>query len=288
MNEKVIDFTIGADPEFACVNRNNHIVTANDYVNEDDEDSEFGADGCGVTFEIRPGPSKEPLQVVHNIHDIFTRQVIAKPEFLKFKWLAGTWQHGYPLGGHVHFGIKNNVIAHADAVSFLDHYVGVTSLLMEVKADGKKRRADGYGCMGDMRVQDWGFEYRPMSCWLSSPYVAAAMLCLSKTVMYEVLNNSKFEWHKFAVADDFYKMDQARVLAKFPEIWADITKMHLYQYYKPYIDLIYFLVTQKLTWLTTSGMRESWGVVNFQPCITNKIDLGVLWARYNHEGAVAQ
>lgn len=287
MNEKLIDFTIGADPEFCCVDRNGKVVTATDWVSEDD-DVEFGSDGNGVTFEIRPGPSKEPLQVVNNIHDIFTRQVIDKPEFLRFKWLAGTWQRGYPLGGHVHFGLKNSVIRHQDAVGFLDHYVGVTSLLLELKNDGVRRRSDGYGCMGDMREQPWGFEYRPMSSWLSSPYVAAAMLCLSKTVMYEVVNNSKFEWHKFAVNDDFYKMDQARVLSKFPDIWADITKMHLYQLYKPYIDLIYFLVKNKLTWLSASNMKESWGVVDMKPCIANKVNIDVIWHRYNTEQQATQ
>jgi len=282
MNDKIIDFTIGADPEFACLNRKGGVVSAGDYVSEDD-DVEFGADGNGITFELRPGPSKDPLKIVNNIHDIFVRQTIDKPEFLKFKWVAGSWHSGYPMGGHVHFGLKASVVNFADAINHLDHYVGVVSLLLEIKSHGAKRRGDGYGGMGDMRVQPWGFEYRPMSSWLSSPYVAAAMLCLSKTVMYELLNNSKFEWHKFAVRDDFYKMNQERVLSKFPEIWNDITKMHLYQTYKPYIDLIYFLVKNRLTWIPATGMKESWGVVNMQSCISNKIGLDVLWHRYNSD-----
>jgi hypothetical protein len=282
MNEKVIDFTIGADPEFACLKARGGVVAANDFIN-DDEDSEFGCDGNGITFEIRPAPSKDPIEVVNNIHDIFVRQTIKDPQFLKFRWLAGTWHNGYPFGGHVHFGIPSRLIAHKDAVDFLDHYVGVVSLLMEIKRHGVKRRDDGYGHMGDMRVQPWGFEYRPMSSWVSSPYVSAAMLCLSKTVMYEVLNNSKFQWHKFAINSDFDKMDQRRILEQFPKIWADITKMHLYQLYKPYIDLIYFLVKNKLTWLPASGMKESWGVVDMQPCIANKIGMDVIWHRYNLE-----
>jgi hypothetical protein len=78
-------------------------------------------------------------------------------------------------------------------------------------------------------------------------------------------------------------MDQARVLSKFPEIWADITKMHLYQTYKPYLDLIFFLVKNKLTWLPATGMKESWGVVNMTQCISNKIGMDVIWHRYNSE-----
>ena len=282
MNEKVIDFTIGADPEFGCLNKRGHVITSTDFVSQE-EGIEFGSDGNGATFEIRPEPSKDPIQVVNNIHDIFVRQIIKEPEFIKFKWIAGTWNRGYPYGGHIHFGISNRLITHKDAVNFLDHYVGVVSLLMEIKRHGVKRRYDGYGRMGDMRKQPWGFEYRPMSSWVSSPYVSAAILCLGKTVMYEVLNNSKFKWHKFAVKDDFENMNQKRVLAQFPAIWADITKMHLYQLYKPYIDLIYFLIQNKLTWLPSNGMKESWGVVDMKPCISNKIGMDLIWHRYNIE-----
>ena len=288
MNDKTIDFTIGADPEFAITNRNGRVLHAGDYVEDEDNDNgaEFGVDGNGVNFEVRPGPSKEPMEVVANLHDIFVRTSIDKPELLRFNWLACSFRSGYPFGGHVHFGLSSHQINHENAVNFLDHYVGVVSLLLEVKKEGLARREDGYGGMGDLREQPWGFEYRPMSSWLSTPYVAAAILCLSKTVMYEVMNNSKFEWHKFAVPDDFHKMDQKRVLSIFPQIWADITKMHLYQTYKPYIDLIYFLVSNKLTWLPSTSMKESWGIVNMTPCIANKVGVDMLWHRYNTEQEV--
>lgn len=290
MNDTLIDFTIGTDPEFACVDKNNEIICADEVFgnDEDTEDEgeagiELGADGNGTTFEIRPSPSKCPLKVIQNIHDIFVRQVIEKPEFMGYKWIAGSWHGGYPLGGHVHFGINGRQMNHADAVNILDHYVGVVSLLMEIKAHGLSRRQDGYGVMGDMRDQPWGFEYRPMSSWLGSPYIAAAIMCLSKTVMYELLNNKKFEWHKFAQPDDFSKMDTTRVLAQFPNIWSDIVKMHLYQKYKPYIDIIYFIIKNNLTWTPAKGMKESWGVVDMLPCITSKIGMDILWYRFNIE-----
>jgi hypothetical protein len=282
MNEKVIDFTIGADPEFACTTSNGQMITSTDYVSNE-EGIEFGSDGNGITFEIRPAPSKDPIQVVNNIYDILVRQIIKEPQFLKFRWVAGTWYGGYPFGGHVHFGIPKRLITHEQAVNFLDHYVGIVSILMEKREHGLRRRADEYGYMGNFRKQDWGFEYRVMSSWVAEPYVSAAMLCLSKTVMYEVLNNPKFEWHKFAVKDDFFKMNQKRVLEQFPAIWADITKMYLYQVYKPYIDLIYFLVKNKLTWLPKTNMKESWGIVDMKPCISNKIGIDIIWHRYNNE-----
>ena len=146
-----------------------------------------------------------------------------------------------------------------------------------------RRRDDGYGKMGDYREQPWGFEYRGMSSWLSSPYVSAAMLCLSKTVMYEVMNNSKFEWHKFAVRSEFETVNYDKIIPKFPSIWNDITKMYLYQTYKPYIDLIYFLVINKRTWLPSTDMKDCWGVIDMKPCISDKVGIDFLWNRYKIE-----
>ena len=235
------------------------------------------------TYELRPSPSKNPIQIVNNIRDIFIRQVLNKPAFLDFKWIAGSWHKGYPFGGHVHFGLTSSQIRHSDAVEFLDHYVGACCLLIEKRSDARKRRSDSYGYMGDMRVQDWGFEYRAMSSWLSTPYVAAAMLCLSKTVMYEVVNNSKFQWHKFVVSSDFPTCNQDRLISQFPAIWSDITKMHLYQTYKPCIDLIYYIVKNRLTWLNSNDMKDCWAIVDMKPCISEKVDVDFLWNRYNLE-----
>lgn len=284
MNSKLIDFTIGADPEFSCEYRN-RLVSASDYVGGDSH-LDFGRDGNAVTFELRPAPSKNPLQIVHNIRGIFMRQVMREPKFLKFKWVSGSFHLNYPLGGHVHFGLTNQQVDHYDAINILDHYVGVCSLLLEKRSDAIRRRQDSYGHMGDMRVQDWGFEYRPMSSWISTPYVAAAMLCLSKAVMYERLNNSKFVWHRMAVSNDFVRCDQKRLLTLFPTIWNDITKMHLYQKYKPHIDLIYHLVSNKQSWLHKNDLKECWGIINMKPYITEKVTVDVLWNRFNNEGNV--
>lgn len=289
--DKVIDFTIGADPEFLCVDNRGRTVPSSSALADSNND-EFGCDGNGTTYELRPEPSRNPMKIVNNIRDIFIRQTIEQPKFLGYKWIAGSWHNRYPLGGHVHFGLTKNQIDHPTAVNFLDHYVGLISLLLENPVQGRRRRSDGYGHMGDMRNDhDWGFEYRPMSSWLSSPYVAAAMLCLSKTVMFEVMNNPKFQWHKFALPEHFESVDHPKILAKFPEIWKDITKMHLYQHYKPYLDFIYFLVSNKLSWLSTNSMRDTWGVVSMEPCLTDKVGIDFIWNRFinmNDEPATAQ
>lgn len=276
------DFTIGADPEFCCLDGRGRMITSTHYVGNSEEE-DFGSDGNGVTFELRPAPSNNPLEIVHNIHDIFIRKVLQDPQFLKFEWKAGSFHKGYPFGGHIHFGINSNQVNFTDAIYNLDSYCGIVSLLLEKRSEGQARRKDSYGKMGDMRTQPWGFEYRPMSSWLSSPYVASAMLCLGKTVMYEMMNNKEFEWHHLAKPEDFVTVDQKRLRTVFPQVWKDITKMRLYQHYKPYLDLIYFLVTNRLSWLPTTDMKSQWGIVDMKRCISQKINVDMIWGRYAEE-----
>ncbi|MEK6882062.1 MAG: hypothetical protein AABY22_20770, partial [Nanoarchaeota archaeon] len=104
--------------------------------------------------------------------------------------------------------------------------------------------------------------YRTPGSWITSPYIAAAILCLGKTVMFESLNNTKFKWQSFVKPTDFTLMNTETVKKKFPEIWKDITKMQLYQKYKPYIDLLYFLVNSNLTWFPSVTMKNAWGIAD--------------------------
>ena len=155
------DFTLGADPEFLCVDGRS-IVMAEDFT---DLESEIGRDGNRVLFEVRPEPSTDPLVIVGNIHDIFARWIQAHKEFQKFQWRAGSHYADMCMGGHIHFGIKPAKIPTAECALVLDNYVGSLSLLIENRNQGLRRRQDGhnYGRMGDTRPQKWGFEYRTPS-----------------------------------------------------------------------------------------------------------------------------
>ena len=153
-------------------------------------------------------------------------------------------------------------------MDYLDRYLGLVSLLIENRLDGKERRECGYGKASDYRVNDHGFEYRVVSSWLTTPYISAAILCLAKTIVYEFLNNSKFEWHLFTYNKSIFSSFDVKVFRNkyFPVVWKDITKMELYQNYKPYIDLIYFLVKNELTWLPKYDVKEA---VSGQDCGLN-------------------
>lgn len=275
------DFTMGADPEFCCVDGRT-LIESGAFTNGQDQ---FGCDGNGVTFEVRPDPSPDPLVVVANIHDIFSRKIHSTKEFARYNWKAGSFYADCALGGHVHFGIPNKKVPTATCANVLDNYFGAISLLIEHKGQGLRRRQEGrYGRPGDTRPQTWGFEYRTCSSWVTSPYVSAAMLCLAKTLMYELVNNPKFEPQVYVTLEDFTNMDTDRIMTFFPQIWKDITGMRLYQTYKPYIDLIYFLIKKKLTWFPSMGMKEAWGLIDLTEAYDkDKIQMNLIWQRFNQE-----
>ena len=56
--------------------------------------------------------------------------------------------------------------------------------------------------------------------------------------------------------------------------------MQLYQQHKPYLDLIYFLINNKLTWLPKRGMKEAWGIANEEMEAPSNLALDVIWLRH--------
>ena len=190
-----------------------------------------------------------------------------------------------PLGGLIHFGYTNSNIDKAEIAKILSQYVGAITILIEDEKTGLKRRCD-YGYYTDYRAQPYGMEYRTCSSWLTSPYVAAGVLCLSKTVMYEILNNSQFKWEMRVGESDFNNMNIPIIRSYFPSVWNDITKMYLYQKYKINLDLLYFLVNNNLTWFPVEGTKAAWGIVNPHPEIMptyRAIGLNTIWGRYLSE-----
>jgi hypothetical protein len=279
--KNVIDFTMGADPEFVCLDGDDKVVKASsscEWERGSDRDK-LGADGNGIVFEVRPKPTTDPLKIVHDIHSTFMKHIGKFPKFANYKWLAGSCQKNMIIGGHVHFGFKPTTATHQDYTYMLSQYVGSISILLEDKTQGKRRRND-YGFYGDHREQTYGLEYRSMGSWLTSPYIASAFLCLSKIVMFEALNNPNFNISpNFFSASDFDLMNTDRIRSKFPEIWAAITKTVLYQVYKPHVDILYYLVEKKLSWFPKEyNMNNSWGLVSKES--VDMITMKMLWARW--------
>ena len=277
LKKNPISFLIGTDPELLLMKGRKTLPARRYCFNNDDE---LGSDGNGVTWELRPEPDKNPLVVVNRMRDIMVRKITTKNILWDGEWHSGSYTNGFPLGGHIHFGIKENIIKPSILADILDNYLGAITLLIENKQQGYRRRSAGYGFMGDYRKPPHGLEYRTPSSYLTSPYVFSAILCLAKTIAFEAINNRQFSFNSYVHGYDFTYMQTETILKNFPLIWDDITKMILYQKYKLYIDVIYFLVTNKLSWFPTSSFKQSWGLVKFDNWSQNKMKLNTIWARY--------
>ena len=176
------------------------------------------------------------------------------------------------MGFHVHFGLKPKVISPEYVVPYLDNYLGSISLLLENYGEGVNRRSYkkspggnpvSYGKMGDFRTKPHGFEYRPISSCISSPYVTLSLLCLAKAIVFEALNNKAFKPRLLVEHDDFTHMNIAKIKTNFPQIWQDITQLHLYPKYKSHIDFLLFLIQNKDSWKQgNEDFKLNWGIIN--------------------------
>lgn len=287
--KNIKEFTCGTDSEFVMINpENNKLVPIVDYVNRKDD---FGADEhlLGCTVEVRSKPFPNPSQVIASVQTIMQKAVRKQPLLSQFRWYAASYYKGIPLGSHIHFGISKKIISAQDAgKQFLDHYVGAISLLLEDRKQGLARRkyhkrGRRYGFAGDVREKNYGgFEYRPISCFFSSPHVACAMITLGKVVMYEAINNKSFKPSNYVTNNDFMSMNTEKLYKLFPKIWCEITKMALYPQYKEILSIIPYLVDNRLSWNSPSkDMRETWGIVNNATFANrNKLKLSNIWADF--------
>lgn len=297
-----IKFKIGADPEWMATSRDRlasaTAIEASTFLgnrksrvsslNSDCscpsvlENMKLGADGSGRPFEVRPDPDEDPIGVVQNISNILKESVDADPGLLDLDWFSGPFKHGWPLGGHIHFGLYGQSYNSSGLIQALDDHLAAMIALVE--GVGGKDRRNHYGRPGDARDQTWGIEYRTPSSWLVSPYVAAACLCLAKTVAHEYLNNSRFQWHRHSMSTDIYGSpsliltNSIKDLRKLlPNIWEDITKMEMYKEYKGYIDILNFLATNNLTWEPKCGMKAAWGIVSPVSAMPSRVSLSTIW-----------
>ena len=288
------EFTIGADPEFTCRSHGRAVHAENFFVALDRQrdnadggndnvicNERFGMDGSGRPFEIRPPPSNDPLEVVENIAAIFRGAVAADRRLLEYQWKAGSCDLEEPLGGHIHFGTGKQ-IGDESICGWMDTYLGAILTLVE-GTEGARRRSHGYGEAGDFRHQDYGVEYRTPGSWLVSPYVAAACLCLGKAVASEALNHNHDQLIHEDYSDWISCSDLTDLRAAFPKIWDSITRLALYQEYKPYIDVLYFLVHNRLTWQPRVGMKAAWGIEDIRLPMPRSMRMDTIWSRYRQE-----
>lgn len=284
---KFFDVTIGADPEFCLISESGRVIEADEYGSALEE---IGADGNGVTFEVRPAPSTDPLIVVANISKAMNFRASIQPGLLKHKWQAGSLRHKYALGGHIHFGTKRKISGRT-GTEILTQFVGPLLALVENEAEARERRmptrtiygsrATAYGKAMDFRIQKHGFEYRMPGSWLVSPQMASAALCLAKVVMSEAINNKSLSPKENILASDINLMKTDVLRQKFPVIWHQITQMALYPKYKKELLFLRNLIIKQKDWFhpveTKDDIRAAWGVELTRGLFLGKVTVKDIW-----------
>ena len=259
------DFKIGADPEFALVTRRDHLKFASQ-VFKGDVNGQFGLDGSDGVMELRPTPAYDPIDLVKNIRSAMISGVMSNKSVVGYNWKAGSASDHEPTGGHIHFGTKEcSPPVSIRSVKPLDVFLTQTILLIEEPSEAIiRRQSSGYGEFGDYRQQSHGIEYRSLGSWLTSPYIAAGVLCLAKAIMYDMVNNelsaSSIPASSCMFSRDFLEVNRKVALDKFKINWPLIQKMELYPKYKGYIDFIKLLIDNNKTWYPSCGMKAAWGL----------------------------
>lgn len=265
-----IKFLLGQDSEFIMIHRGKCAPM----IGKADDENGYDGTGFHKISEVRSCPSECPLEIVNFIRHAFLRKSRKYPQVLNYAWKAGSY-FLHPIGSHTHFGVKKDVIDHSTANKIISNYCGSLSLAIENPKEAYDRRNTGegeYGRASDFREQfHGGFESRVFSSFLSSPAIAAAHLCLVKTVMYELLNNSAWHPTERFVDKDFIEVRADKVQYHFEDLWKEISGMQLYHQYKEYIDIFKFLITNNLTWEqrntdgTPTCMKVAWGICSNIP-----------------------
>ena len=261
---RIPSFLMGADPELA-VYKNGRFFSA-DHIDGIEMDGHFGLDGCRRIAELRPDPAEEPEQLVENIKICLAEGLEKYPALRACELKAGSCWSGNPIGGHIHFGIRGARRTGSIYAKCLDALVAQVTIPLEERGAAIARRED-YGSLGDWRIQAHGFEYRPLSSWLTSPRVALGVLSLAKLVATAVKmdTNSNFHVKCSRLLPDDTSVSEAgirRMRGRLDAIKTVIADCALFPRYDKSISFLYALAEDNRTWETDRTLVEEWGLAD--------------------------
>ena len=179
-----VKITLGCDPEFEEISNGRVIPTS--LGTKDFDEGGIGRDGAGNQIELRPNPSTKPVDVIKNI-----KILMAKTG----KQLSVQGDR-YPLGGHIHIGVKNVDLSVLQA---LDDWLGKKLIDLSGLARGS------YKNLGAYETKTWGFEYRSLpSCIFATPEMAKITFKITKYVVEKCYsrNGLKYRYTESWGTDD--------------------------------------------------------------------------------------
>ena len=212
ISNSVEELTIGADPEFALVEKGNrkfkyasHVIT---------HEGTLGSDG--PLAEVRPPPERDASKLVKSIKKILK---VGVPYVYDYDWYTGATYRSpnHPntrvvhIGGHIHIGdpkqlpSANKSAVYERIIRVLDETIAVPLVRIDSPEPALRRNTEHngygrYGRWGDQRPQEGRFEWRvPSGLWLAHPEIAEAVLGTTKAVSetcYQLMadNQFNFDW----------------------------------------------------------------------------------------------
>lgn len=258
-----MDFKIGADPELGFI-KDGNAINAGSVMEEGSVTATFGLDGSHDVAEIRPRPNVSPAKVVRNIKNAMLDSVVEDENLLNYEWTAGSAVADYyPIGGHIHFGIKDITTRYGDLAAVLDNYLAPITVLLDDEISSKFRRNGSYGHLSDMRPQNWGPEYRTLSSWLTAPEIAEGVLSLAKALVYqEIAYPSQLAKTRFPNLETyFYASNKTKLKEIYNKyIKVEIPKLDLFKIHEEEIMFILTLVDKNKFWFPKYGLLDAWGI----------------------------
>lgn len=261
------DVTLGADLEFIMRKKTGGILYASRYFSRYgsvgyDQQGSRRRRGAHPIVELRPRPTKDPLELVERIRRLLLRAQARTPK-KGVRWEAGSLPvPGYPIGGHIHL---SGVELTTELLRALDNYVAFPVMMLENPVKAKKRRKK-YGWLGEFRWESYGgFEYRTPASWIVGPQYAAAVLCLTKLVVdnYEKLTRNVYSSPETCRL--FYQAEKEGGREIFELLWADLEALDDYAKYARELAIIPESVRANKRWHESRDIRVRWGLIRPAP-----------------------
>lgn len=194
--------TIGSDPEFVFYNTEFmsivphwRLARVTNLLGDDFATDDIGSDGeSGESpiSELRPQFSDSPVEHFKHIHRLVnvlndinkdTQGVVSASAICARR----------PLGGHIHFGLSQDVdwvAATRKITRNLDYWLAPILAPLWNTDMGETRMYTGYANMGNSRQQPWGFEYRTLPSWLYNKKITLGVLVLAYIIADKTLDGT--------------------------------------------------------------------------------------------------
>ncbi|MDP5273966.1 putative amidoligase domain-containing protein [Chengkuizengella axinellae] len=254
---------IGTDLEFLLRNAKGKVTFASKFFGRK------GQVGCDSVVngnkwifpiaELRPSPSKEPIQIINNIYKLM-QYAEKQINDAKIEWVAGGMPvKGLPLGGHIHI---SGIWLNSFLLRAFDNYL--TLPLMMIEDQTSLLRRPKYGFLGDFRIQVYGFEYRTPPSWIVSPAIANGVLTLARLIVdhYWILNEKPLadEMNQF----HFYQGNKESLYPYVKKLWNELEKLESYSFYREHLIPLKKRIFRMKPWNEQKDIRKVWKIPPFE------------------------